>query len=1088
MSEKLTVEILSANKVKLNEQYTTLVLEGQEPFTVGIKELQDALGPLTTEMDQLNKEISATYEKLGDGQQQQKIDELAEQARSRIASGGHWTAEETYDGRTMRHAEVSMHENFKQHIRRLEQQLEAKQQQLTELKERKTLLEGDYSDVRWAWHLSKKRSNERGGINEALGRGKTTQTLKLGPHVQGGGFVWLEPFHEAAGATGSTTNGIFVQSLGTPAVTLGEWYAANESGKPVKIEEAIQPGLKVQLHIYTEAMYGHNIQVELKADGKTLKANTYSNQLLTSSDVPGQTVVVQKEEREIVDAENRFFAEVEIYDCSLPDAIPPPAEAVSGYLLHSGEDEADGVGTRILNVQKAVLECYIDPAWCADKEAIRIIPTVYFGKGESKRLNAAVLEVHKPEPDTELEIPDTGNKPVFVDAVETNFESFHPCRYDKITARVGASSALVTIFDSKGTTENADQLIFPLVVGNDSAKKDVEIIVENATTSECFYAGSETAHTGKVIDTGSLETQLVTGTETPSSQVRGADVEDYLSGGEKKAKTSRATNKLKFVNGISSITVQDGFKILEKHSAAEFQLIADEKVKMKLGYDYTFGGTVQPLIGLCKTFWPNNEAISVRYPMILRTCAYQKQLEVLAYPDSKWTIQLGFNYDKGKFNAVQREYHQAWTLTRLEAEEEQRRLADKREGAAANIERYADQKRRAPQNQKGPLQGQIDQQRRKEASYSRRIEEQQQLIDEGNQRTSAGGRLAEAWDSAYSADALQQGLVDCELGLIVEFDRPYGKLDLTSGYSEIIEFLKKLADIKDKAERIINGSDAEATQSAPRENASRSQNLKRKLDEKKAKNPGKASNWSFAFIPPSIGLSVGWYADRPTDLLTPVMGTMFEGVIDLNPVFGFEIKYDVYQLLYKLRHPAVLAVVATLDILDTALGDNFDIDLDLIVTSRLSGTLKGTLNTAEGSRASERLIKDADGSPARLKGAIDISLKGYIQANGQINTWVFGKYEAYGEVSMSVESGLSLEFVAKANEESFFLEPTIGFEGIVLKAQINAGAAAARGLGEPAPSLSEMKASSGVHYTHSDDIIIMDAYQWEMESWRVKLI
>src|SRR5690606_8682663 len=116
---------------------------------------------------------------------------------------------------------------------------------------------------------------------------------------------------------------------------------------------------------------------------------------------------------------------------------------------------------------------------------------------------------------------------------------------------------------------------------------------------------------------------------------------------------------------------------------------------------------------------------------------------------------------------------------------------------------------------------------------------------------------------------------------------------------------------------IINGKDSQATRSKPKENAGRIDTLKGKLANKKPK-------WSFEFIPPSIGLSVGWYADRPKDMEKPVMGTMIEGVIDLNPLFGFEIKYDVYQLLYHLKHPAILAVVATLDILDQVLEDNFN--------------------------------------------------------------------------------------------------------------------------------------------------------------------
>jgi hypothetical protein len=59
-------------------------------------------------------------------------------------------------------------------------------------------------------------------------------------------------------------------------------------------------------------------------------------------------------------------------------------------------------------------------------------------------------------------------------------------------------------------------------------------------------------------------------------------------------------------------------------------------------------------------------------------------------------------------------------------------------------------------------------------------------------------------------------------------------------------------------------------------------------------------------------------------------------------------------LLYR-THPAVAAIAFVLDSLDTIAGDSFDINLDLIVTTKAFGTLKGTINTAEGSKYKDRL-------------------------------------------------------------------------------------------------------------------------------------
>lgn len=110
---------------------------------------------------------------------------------------------------------------------------------------------------------------------------------------------------------------------------------------------------------------------------------------------------------------------------------------------------------------------------------------------------------------------------------------------------------------------------------------------------------------------------------------------------------------------------------------------------MKIGYDYTFGNTVSPLAGLCYTFWPYNDSIMQKYPVKIDTCAYQKNLNINIYPDTKWTIQLGFNYDKEKFNQVRTKYHEKWKLQGLEAEEEKKRLQAKVEGTEENLKKLA---------------------------------------------------------------------------------------------------------------------------------------------------------------------------------------------------------------------------------------------------------------------------------------------------------------------------------------------------------------------------------------------------------------
>lgn len=211
------------------------------------------------------------------------------------------------------------------------------------------------------------------------------------------------------------------------------------------------------------------------------------------------------------------------------------------------------------------------------------------------------------------------------------------------------------------------------------------------------------------------------------------------------------------------------------------------------------------------------------------------------------------------------------------------------------------------------------------------------------------------------------------------------------------------------------------------------------------------------------------------------MGTMIEGAIDLDPLFGFEIKYDAYQLLYKIKHPVVLAVVATLEILDETLGKNFDINLDIIVTSEINGSLKGSINTTEGSAYTERLMKDEDDSPCKFGGKLEINLKGKI--DGKTNTMVFGfiKRTVYAGLEGVATTGISVECVTKADKDSIYVEPEIKFEGFILTANIGFG------IVDPPKDDTELSEADGLHYTADGRIVVLDPNEWET-GWKLPII
>lgn len=685
----LTAIIMNVENHDFNEQYRALTIPEGGTFSVTVKEYQDEKKRISDEIKITNGKIES-IKKDAAIKEQKSLDEANERLRS---SDEKWIEKETYDGKEMTFAEVSYRENLRIASAKTKHLLTSENTKLTDLNKSLKGLETTYSKIAWAWNLAKKRTHKPNGKHEGIATGHTIENMTLGSHVYGGGFAWIEPFWDEKDSkpTGSTKNGLYIHTKSeNPKPIVAEWYARDEAGNPIKLTNAVKAGSKVELHIYTQSMYGHNIGVELKGNGKILPANSYSVGItITSKD--GKTIPNDTPPKpEISESQNLFLTEVDIHDCTDANSAKPPVEAITGNLTDDLGNDRDGKRLPVKHVQKAILKVNIDPIWTFGLNGlIEVVPIVHstIGKTELQKSSLQIIGNSSPEI---IQI-DKGNMPVFVDNVETNFEAFHHCRYEKITAKFQEDDnpKEIPIFNSQGVSKEEDNLIFPFVVGCDEAKREFEIIVEGSKTDECSFDKTENDHQNQVINTSAIEARIIKGEGKYSSKWRAVDTPDEINGGKRKTEqsddenddrnitASHITNKFTFINGISKISAQKSFSILEKKTPFEFDKIPDQQIKMKIGYDYTFGNTVSPLAGLCYTLWPCNDSIMQKYPVKIDTCAYQKNLNINIYPDTKWTIQLGFNYDKEKFNQVRTKYHEKWKLQGLEAEEEKKRLQAK---------------------------------------------------------------------------------------------------------------------------------------------------------------------------------------------------------------------------------------------------------------------------------------------------------------------------------------------------------------------------------------------------------------------------
>jgi len=158
--------------------------------------------------------------------------------------------------------------------------------------------------------------------------------------------------------------------------------------------------------------------------------------------------------------------------------------------------------------------------------------------------------------------------------------------------------------------------------------------------------------------------------------------------------------------------------------------------------------------------------------------------------------------------------------------------------------------------------------------------------------------------------------------------------------------------------------------------------------------------------------------------------------------------------------------------------------LDLIVTSEVSGSLKGTINTAEGSSYKDRLMKDEDDTPCKFGGKFEIALQGRIQANGTYQFFKFTTKKAiYGKLLTECVTGISIECVTKADINSIYVEPEIKFEGLLLKVSASAGLSEY----QEGDKIDDLKEREGLHYNAEGKLVVLDPYEWET-GWKLPIM
>ncbi|KFF03101.1 hypothetical protein [Chryseobacterium luteum] len=502
MDNKTPLHIYVESKTgqKFHKDIGWLELKKAESFNVYIKEYKDrkdvldqqlkkdldkANNDYTTKSNAVEKEAQQSYAFLSQNHEDYKAGKVKE---------------ETYDA----------------NVKKREEGMAARKKKYTELgnahnknieginKQYKTdlkAIQDDYKSVRWVHQLVGDRRPEltAESFNEAMKMGTSAFNFSFSEFLEGGGAVYLEPFWEGTKPQGKYPHGILINAKGQhPDVITAEWTDADNH----KVSKTLKFGSSVYLNIYTDALYGNNIKVQLKDKDKVIRIITLG---MTDADdklFAAEYLNNNTEERteEDISKQEEFFER----PVSVHQEKTVPSKAKTGYLVEDDGNKHDGNATGKPNVQKSKFAVFIDPLWqTMGGDYLEIYPVVHHNRipGGKKILQDCILKIDSNAAD-EIKVNESNsNQVVVLSQVETNLQHFNPCGYDTITALLETTE--YPIFRRKISEIDSELLLE--IISSDKTK-NLFIYLPDLDTKECTYNNTIEYHTGKVISLKDPET------------------------------------------------------------------------------------------------------------------------------------------------------------------------------------------------------------------------------------------------------------------------------------------------------------------------------------------------------------------------------------------------------------------------------------------------------------------------------------------------------------------------------------------------------------------------------------------------------
>ncbi len=266
-----------------------LLLRRAGPFEVAVREYEEATAPL----NKAEEDAAANYNR----------------KRAALEQGG-WTPDE-------------MAAIKKEHA--------AYEKKGKERSRKEDAVKASFADVRWEWctvgrglHLA------QNSINPVVAKGPARRFIQFPKALEGGGYAWVEAFHESVGPTGKVPFGCYVAATGTPKIVAGEW----KDGERKKIEKVVAFGSTVSLHIYTEGLYGQDIEIQLMDNDRVAAALSAGGDEAPAGRQTGTTAA----------GKGRLWAAARATGAFFLEARPGSDVQADGGDLRAGGQDADGAG------------------------------------------------------------------------------------------------------------------------------------------------------------------------------------------------------------------------------------------------------------------------------------------------------------------------------------------------------------------------------------------------------------------------------------------------------------------------------------------------------------------------------------------------------------------------------------------------------------------------------------------------------------------------------------------------------------------------------------------------------------------------